>query len=205
MTTSRSLTLALAGALFALAGSACCSPRAAPAPPTPLPEDAAVTDDPSWRSLPVTPGCAEALAALRDGAFADWRGLAGCGRRELEDAFGPSEAFTGVLGPGRRHLPADSAPFGVQVGYAGATVLAVAVQPRWTAEALAALGPADDDIPSGFGPEYHQLTWTERGLIAHVAHVGSQVWLAVGFAPVPLDALATSPLYRLGVRERVAP
>ena len=160
-------------------------------------------DSDAWRSLPAVPACAGAFAALRAGDFADWKGLSGCTRRDVEDAFGPSEPFTGVLGPGRRHVADDLGPAGVHVIYDGDRVAAIALFPRWSADRLAPLGGPEDESPSGDGVEYTQLTWAERGLMAHVSRLDRSLWIIVAFEPAPLDAIRTSPLFHLGIHERV--
>jgi len=183
-----------------LATAACCHPATTTLAPPPAKDPTSMPE--SWRTLPPVPACATAFAALRTGDFSAWNGLTGCTRRDAEDAFGPSEAFTGLLGPGRRHVVEGVGPMGVHVAYNGDHVVAVALAPTWTADRLAPLGPPDDESPSGDGIEHRQLTWAERGLIAHISQLDTALWIVVAFAPSPLDVVRTSSLFHLGIHER---
>jgi hypothetical protein len=186
--------------IFLFAVAACCQPPPRSLHVGSLPEG---PPRPEESSMEPNPACVTSLLALVDGRWSDYTGLAGCTRRDLDEAFGASEDSTGELGPSRRWSAPGESRRSIEAIYTNGKLVTVLVRPRWTAEALAPLGPWDEEVPSGYAPSMRQRTWAGRGLIAHVDLSTNQVWTLAAFGASSMEAIRGSPMYRLGGSEHV--
>lgn len=163
---------------------------------------------------PDDPGRPE-IAALADGRWSAWRGLADAtSLADVEAQLGPgvdARARGGMFGGSptmfRRWDARAGAPKGLTVWSEGDVVVGIEIPEAVRDADDADLPPADADLESGITSHHRQRVWASRGLVVHVSDVpaGQRVQAATqlfGLAPFTLRDWEDDPL-RLWGRTRL--